>query len=413
MKKIAKIFFAAMAVFAVAACNKDDGQETGLTDYEKAIQTLTKNYVENVIYATYGNLASAGNDLYEDLLAIKEAGVDKISQSDIDKACTDFLRARAYWEASEAFLYGAATDFSIDPHIDSWPLDRQRLANNLSNSKVVADLDEEGADAIDEVGASALGFHGIEFILFRDGAARTVADLKAEETADEFKGTGVNGAQEIIFATAVAEDLRNSLFQLNVSWNPNAPAAQKEVVEDLELNCTVNGTERTYGENMLGAAEAGSTYATWQEVAQTILVGGCANIANEVFSSKMGQAYSGDDESYIESPYSKKSFVDFRDNILSIQYSLYGSAGAASPAANSLMSFLESNHASEASAVKTTLAAALKSLETCINTGVAFVDNCTADSGKYHTIQSQVGDAIDAISDLNDALEEAAAAIKD
>ena len=34
------------------------------------------------------------------------------------------------WEQSEAFLYGAATAYGIDPHIDSWPLDKDKLAKH-------------------------------------------------------------------------------------------------------------------------------------------------------------------------------------------------------------------------------------------------------------------------------------------
>ena len=404
MKNIFKFLaIAATAALAVTACDKDEKDNSGvLTSYEKEIKAASEQYLSKVVYATYGKLADAGTVLYEDLAALRDA--ETISQAAIDKACADFLTARQYWEESEAFLFGAATDFGIDPHIDSWPLDRKRLAINLSNKDVVAQLKEEGAGAIDLVGASALGFHGIEFILFRDGANRTVAALNAEEDAAEFQGKAVTGEQELIFAAAVAEDLMIHLYELNVSWNADAPKEQQEAVEEAELNCTVNGTDKTYGEVLAGAAEKGSNYATWQEVAQTVLSAGCANIANEVFSSKMGQAYSGEDESYIESPYSKKSFVDFKDNILSIQNSLYGSYEAGSVAANSFLSFLKKHHASEASKIESTLADALKALQACIDSKVAFVDNPKA---------AYVKTAIDAISALNDALEEAAAAIKD
>ncbi len=231
-----------------------------------------------------------------------------------------------------------------------------------------------------------------------------MAALQAEETAAEFAGKGVTGEQELIFAAAVAEDLLVHLYELNVSWNPAAPKAQQNAVEEAELNCTVNGTDKTYGENLLGAAERGSTYATWQEVAQTVLQAGCANIANEVFSTKMGQAYSGEDESYIESPYSKKSFADFKDNVLSIQNSLYGSLNATSAASDSFLAFLRKNHKNEATALESALADALKALQACIDSKVAFVDNPKA---------ATVKTAIDAVSALNDALEEASSAIKD
>ena len=403
MRKNFTIFaLAALAVSALVSCNKDN-TSGGLTNYEQAIKAAAEKYVPNVIYDTYGKLAAAGKVLCDDIQALNAKGVDGISQTDIDKACTDFLAARAYWEASEAFLFGAATDFSIDPHIDSWPLDRQGLANNLSNSRVMAALAEDGVDAISQLGETALGFHGIEFVLFRNGANRSAAALKGEETAEEFAGTGVTGEQELIYAAAVAEDLMNSLYQLNVSWNPDAPREQKDAVDAAELNCTVNGSDNTYGDNMLGAAAAGSTYASWQQVAKTVLSAGCASITDEVASTKMGQAHNGEDENYIESPYSKNSFVDFKNNILSVQYSLYGAFDAKSPASDSFLAVLEKYHASEASAVKTALADALSKLDTCIKNG-HFVDDYKA---------SYVGEAIDAIDALTAALEAASAAIED
>ena len=405
MKKTFTIFAAMLAASSLflSSCDKDGGSDDGLSAYEEEIKTAAEKYVPGVIYSTYGKLATAGEALCKDIQAMKSKGVNALTQADIDKACKDFLEARAYWEASEAFLFGAATDFSIDPHIDSWPLDRKGLANNLSNAKVMKALEEEGVDAISQLGETALGFHGIEFVLFRDGANRTADALKGIETASEFAGTGVTGAQELTYAAAVAEDLMRSLFQLNVSWNPDAPKAQKDAVEDAELNCTVNGLGKSYGEDMLGAAAAGSTYASWQLVAKTILQAGCAGITDEVASSKMGQAHNGEDESYIESPYSKNSFVDFKDNLLSVQYSLYGSYGATSPASDSILSFLEKNHAGEASAIKTALANALGKIDVCIKSG-HFVDDYKA---------AYVGDAIDAIDALTTALEAAAAAIKD
>ena len=172
MKHFVKLIaVAAVSALALTACSKDEKNGSDeLSNYEKEIKAASEKYVSQVVYATYGKLAEAGEALLADIVALRDAKT--LTQSAIDKACADFLAARSYWEKSEAFLFGAATDFGIDPHIDSWPLDRQRLANNLANKDVVADLKEEGAGAIDEVGTSALGFHGIEFILFRDGANR-------------------------------------------------------------------------------------------------------------------------------------------------------------------------------------------------------------------------------------------------
>jgi len=38
------------------------------------------------------------------------------TQAALDQACADWKTARANWENSEAFLFGAADVYSIDPH---------------------------------------------------------------------------------------------------------------------------------------------------------------------------------------------------------------------------------------------------------------------------------------------------------
>lgn len=84
---------------------------------------------------------------------------------------------------SEAFLFGAATDFGIDPHIDTWPLDLEGLATELKNTDKVANMDgEDGISyAANKLGQELLGFHGIEFIIFRDGANRKIEKLRGVE----------------------------------------------------------------------------------------------------------------------------------------------------------------------------------------------------------------------------------------
>ena len=147
------------------------------------------------------------------------------------------------------------------------------------------------------------------------------------------------------------------------------------VEDELELN-TVMDSGMTFGENLLGAGEPGSTYRTWQFAVSNILVAGCSNICNEVANTKIGTAYyaAADDEEsldYIESPYSKKSYVDFKDNILSIQYSLYGRNGATSAGATSLMAVMKNNGYANAAALENALKAAVAALDDCINSGVA------------------------------------------
>ena len=395
------IFFAAAAMLCAAVgCGERNKQLGGLTAAEEEMKAIAEQYVPGVVYATYGDLARETGELYELLASAAEGGVSALTQSKLDAICAKFLQARQSWEESEAFLFGAATDFGIDPHIDTWPLDVDGLATELANTEKIASLaGEDGiAYAAAKLGQELLGFHGIEFVLFRDGRNRTVAALQGSEDHVAFEGKAVTGEQELIYAAAVAGDLRDNCWRLCVSWNPSAAAEYVARCEELEVATTVTGSDLTYGENLLGAAAAGSSYATWQSAMASILVAGCSNICAEVADVKMGNAHSGEDVNYIESPYSKKSFQDFIDNILSIQYSLYGAAGAASAQAHSLMGFFKSANYSGATALQNALDASLSALRACQAKG-AFVDIYT---------DASVQTAMDAVSGLDDEINKAA-----
>lgn len=385
----------AMVTFGMSSCDNNDdnnGSSAELTENQKEMKAIAEQYVSNTVNSTYAKLAQGTSDLYDELKALRDKFVkdpSSVQQSEIDQVCETFKDARQYYEESEAFLFGAATDFGVDPHIDTWPLDRDGLATALSNKSQLAQLSSDDEDAniayaAGKLGQELLGFHGIEFIIFRNGANRTVADLQKEETDDAFtsKNISVTGKEELYYATAVAGDLRDRCYQLEVSWNPNAPQAHIDRVDDLGIPRTMNAGSKTYGEDMLAAANPGSTYATWTEVMTTIVKAGCENISHEVAYVKIGNPLgNGEDPNpnYIESPYSQRSFIDFKDNLLSIENSLYGGRSESRDDSKSIMAYLKKNNAAQATALENSLKDAISALETCQNElKGGFVNNKTA-----------------------------------
>lgn len=397
----------AFMTFGLSSCSDDDdngGGGTELTVNEVAMKNIAAQYVENTVNLTYKELAEQTGLLYDKLEAVKERfkqDPNSVTQADINDICETFLEARSEYEESEAFLYGAATDFGIDPHIDTWPLDVDGLATELQNSAKIAQLDN-GDDGIayagGKMGQELLGFHGIEFVIFRNGNPREIEALRANEDDPAFNGLTVTGREELIYATAVAGDLRDRCWQMEVSWNENAPAAHKERVEELEIPFTVNGTSKSYGQNMLGACAAGSTYETWQEVMTTILTAGCQNISNEVANVKIGNPYTGEDVNYIESPYSHKSFVDFKDNIISIQNSLYGGRAEKRNENLSMIKYMKDNNYEGVEALENSVANAIAALEKCQNELHSFVG---------HVNDPLVGEAQQAVLTLDTQLKNA------
>ena len=327
---------------AVASCEELINQlnvatekilKSKLTDaQESGLRAAVENDVENVIVPTYTKLADAAVKLQQ---ALGDLSAKEIKQSDIDAACTAFKEARAWWEKSEAFLGGAASDFDVDPTIDSWPLNRDML---LSYFKSGSYSDEALEDA------SILGFHALEFVLFRGGKNRTLAEF---QTNDTYKGfTAVPAAEELKYAQAVAKELVIRCYQLQVSWELMPNVNRLEAVKEAGLEYqTKNG--KSFGWNITNAGAAGSTFSSLADAVQQLLnddEGSCAAIADEVGSGKIGNPFGSGYIFYVESPYSYNSISDFQNNIRSIENVWYGSTdGSKSPSKSSLHQWFKDN----------------------------------------------------------------------
>lgn len=310
MKKLFKnsLLLAAIAFlsFSMTSCGGSNNDEKEEAD--KALKTaIVDQYLNHTIFPTYTNLANATDELVVQLKALKK----EPTQDKLDKACEIFLNARAWWEKSEAFLFGAASDFGIDPHIDSWPLDETAFMTLMNNHAMLELLNAEDGDIVagEQLGNALLGFHGIEYILFENGAAKDVKSLTDDE---------------LIYVVAVSGDLRNRCVQLEVSWKGSSASKEhQDLMEELEFNTTVNSGSNSYGDNMRKSGEAGSTYVTFAE-ALAAIIDGCIDISDEVGTSKIGKPHTGEDIHYVESPYSYNSITDFHNNIISVKNAYMG-----------------------------------------------------------------------------------------
>ena len=293
-----------ITVSALVGCNKNENQST---NDDTQIANISAQFVDHTVAPTYSALASLTEQLTNQLTALKA----NPTNNGIQDACITFLAARQEWERSEAFLFGAAGDFGIDPHIDSWPLDEDAFNTLMGSPAMIAALDNEDGDVVagERLGNALLGFHGIEYILFEDGHAKDVSKITPNEW---------------IYITAVAGDLRNRCYQLEVGWlGDKAPKSHIDKLDDLEMPYTVAGGNLSYGENLRNAGRAGSTYSSPKAAIMAILQG-CSDIADEVGSSKIYAAWHGEDITYIESPYSHMSITDFHNNIISIRNAYMG-----------------------------------------------------------------------------------------
>ena len=318
MKKIFKLALCAACVIGMMACEKKTNISS---DKEEALAKAVTPYVENTVIATYSKMADQGLVLLEKCEGILAAVEAEDDYTELMKQADAAWRAmRKYWEQSEAFLYGPAATYSIDPHIDSWPLDFNAMNSLLNNADQMAQIEEEGGAYVgDKLGYALKGFHAAEYLLF-----------ESVEKDGRHVGTGNPHAcnlthAEAVYLVGIVEDLAQQAILLEDSWSGGKISAEKEaLITDEEGESMSVGVN--YGGYMINAGKPGSIYVTYQEAAEDIIAG-CSDIAGEVADLKLGNPYlssTPEERDYIESPYSCTSTTDFADNIRSIQHAYCG-----------------------------------------------------------------------------------------
>ncbi len=311
--------------------------------------------------------------------------VVKGSQETLDRACADWKVARANWENTEAFLFGAADVYSIDPHTDTWPVAANDLADVLRDEKAMADLD----NFIKTANSGILGYHGLEYVLFRQGQPRKI---------DQITNLEYN------YICAVAKDLYHATATLEAAWDSKESNAERHqialnyVATHLAIDDDGNQEGVLAGFQNFGKAFKNPGTGDWETAldATREIISGCQDIIGEVGDSKIGLPYTGEDKTYIESPYAYNSIIDFYDNIISCKNALYGQMAATTPNEKSLIYFCKN-------AGNATLAAQANNVESKLNTALAQIKAMKAPFALYYA-DASCKVAIDALGDLDEAL---------
>lgn len=333
-----------------------------------------------LILGACGMIASCSSD--DDV----DVNVVSGTQAALDAACSQWKVARADWEKTEAFLFGAADKYSIDPHTDTWPVDQAALANILRDQSVMSDIENK----VKQLKAGLLGYHGIEYVLFREGKPRDIKQL----TDLEYK-----------YVCAVAKDLYQATCVLQITWEGASSGTRyNETINYLASHNSLDD-DGNVTDGKLSYTNFGSNFKNTPSAdydsdldATVQIIEGARDIIAEVAGSKIGLPWSGQDASYIESPYAYNSIIDFYDNIISCKNSLYGSVEATSPNEKSLMYFC-------LNAGNATLAAQAQNVQEKLNNALRKIDSMKKPFVLYYT-DASAKTAIDGLNELDEALEE-------
>ncbi|MDE6291101.1 MAG: hypothetical protein K2M16_06175, partial [Muribaculaceae bacterium] len=131
-----KLFIIPLMAITITACSDaSDEPENGkdLSSKDITLKAAAVAYVDNTVLPTYSAMADASISLRDLCRVIQEKHSDgTLNESDIKAAGEVWKQARKNWELSEAFLFGPAANHNIDPHIESWPLDKAAMDNLLN-----------------------------------------------------------------------------------------------------------------------------------------------------------------------------------------------------------------------------------------------------------------------------------------
>ncbi|WP_394130500.1 imelysin family protein [Shewanella maritima] len=290
-----KVKYSAIAIALIttlAACGGSGSDEsTPITAPETGFDfnatDMISNLTDNVIVVGYANLAAQADNL----LLATQALVNSTDQADLTAAQAAWKAAREPWEQGESHIFGPVDSLSIDPHLDSWPLNTTDLQTQLDNSSGF------DAETIKGWNDDVQGFHTIEYLLFGDGVNdndKLISELTTKERE---------------YLIALAEVFKDYADQLDDAWQISHNPQDSNAKPYAEL-LTDSGSD----DNTIYASEL----AVIEE-----LINGMIGIVDEVGNGKIadpfGDSLANADTSKVESQYSWNSLTDFADNIKGVK----------------------------------------------------------------------------------------------
>lgn len=245
---------------------------------------LIANLTTDIIVRGYQELNTKAAAFHLTTLTL----VNNPTEDSLAEAQLAWQEVRVPWEQGEAHIFGPVDALSIDPHLDTWPLNTNDLETLLATQSGFT------ATELKVWNDDVQGFHTMEYLLFGDGINdnnKSIEELTMLEreylaaAAEVFKG--------------YTDDLYNAWTVTQDSTDSNSPAYQ-----DLLL------------------IPDNDVYSSKLAVVQE-LINGMIGIVDEVANGKIADPFGASidttDTSKVESQYSWNSLADFTDNIQGVQ----------------------------------------------------------------------------------------------
>ncbi|OUR81138.1 iron-regulated protein A precursor [Colwellia psychrerythraea] len=283
MLKKSLLALALSSVF-LTGCGGSSSEAPVVTGFAFEATEMITNLTNDVIVAGYKNL----NDEAAVFLLATQNLANTATEENLAAAQQAWKDVRVHWEQGESHIFGPVDALSIDPHLDTWPLNTSDLQDLLDSQSGF------NATELKAFNDDVQGFHTMEFLLFGDGVA------------DNEKAIGEMKDLEREYLSAAAEVFKTHTQTLFDAWTvANDPNDDKSPA---------------YKDLLLTADNA--VYASQLGVVEE-LINGMIGIVDEVGNGKIAEPFGSSidniDTTKVESQYSWNSLADFTDNIQGVQ----------------------------------------------------------------------------------------------
>lgn len=332
---------------AIAGCKKDNTNNNNGSTQTTLEQNVLTDFAGNLVNPNYQDIQAKALIMNNAVIAFNANPTD----ANLDAIRTAWKNTRAAWESCEGFLFGPVEDYSYDPTMDDWPVNKVDLDALLASNNALQVSD------IENLGTTLKGFHAIEYVIFGVGGTQKAANITARDKQ---------------YLASLSQSLYDTTTQLRNSWDPTQSNFTAQVVE---------------------AGKGSVRYTTRQQVFLA-LVGSMADICNEVASEKMQKPLAAQDSTLDESSFSHNSVTDFKNNITGV-LNAYKCQYYGAPSGHSLSELVASKNASLDNKIQSQ-----------INTAIASFNGITTTYEKaIYTQQNQIKTVQAAINTLKATIE--------
>jgi putative iron-regulated protein len=351
-----------VSTLLLSGCGSSSNDETTVpaddTGFSFDATEVITNLTNDVIVEGYEML----NDKADAFFLATQNLVNTPTAENLLAAQSAWKAAREPWEQGESHIFGPVDGLSIDPHLDSWPLNTTDLQGLLTGTSTFS------ADFVGVLSDDVQGFHTMEFLLFGDGVE------------DNKKLIGEMTQRESEYLMATAEVFQGYTQDLYDAWVSGDDAYKDKLL-------TVDNNIYT------------SKLAVIEE-----LINGMIGIVDEVGNGKIADPFTASaataDTSLVESQYSWNSLTDFTDNIQGVQ-NVYRGEFEGGADKQGIIDFVKAADATLSSRVDTEIADAIAAIKAIAGEANLPFRQAISDTDARVRIQA----AIDALATLQASLE--------